>query len=440
MPVAVVAMALDAIEAGAAKLAPRGSVALALGMAPEARFLPGDQHLAVIERRGGEDIRRRQRGRIGAGMAFAARPGPVGGVIEAGLLKPHHLDPARPNPKPSLLGSAVAGEGRDEAPLGGEGDRVDLMALLTHPADQQPTRVDSRTDFVEARRIARGLGDVRQWEGALPWRNAIGGSMQRRDGAGLEVAADRAGIEAVGKLGGDDNACVRGRPGVREGGRVCAGVGGELVAGAAVALKLHWQSDRAGRPAGKEGADGAKIPQRNVEREIGGELVAGGTVQLHQIGLRDAGREVAGPVGGGEAVIGPGHLVGTIAGAERQPGAQVAAVGKLHPPRVGSERLKRRMMVGIEAGDGGEDGRRLPHGGDGVGGDVAVAGGAGRVGDPADVGLTAAVIDMAGGAGTDLRRHLPQAVGGQRVALLALRRMRRAPGDDLLLPAPLADR
>ena len=36
MPVAVVAMALDAIEAGAAELTPRGSVALARGMALEA--------------------------------------------------------------------------------------------------------------------------------------------------------------------------------------------------------------------------------------------------------------------------------------------------------------------------------------------------------------------------------------------------------------------
>ena len=98
------------------------------------------------------------------------------------------------------------------------------------------------------------------------------------------------------------------------------------------------------------------------------------------------------------------------------------------------------MVIGIEAGDGGEDGFRLPRGSDGVGTDVAVAGGAGRIGDPADVGLTAAVIDMTGGAGTDLRRHLPWAVRGQRVALLALRRMGRAPGEDLLLPATLADR
>ena len=315
------------------------------------------------------------------------------------------------------------------------------MALLTHPADQQPARVDPHADFVQARRVARGLGDVCHRQGAaLPLRGALGGSMQRRDSAGLEVAADRAGIEAVGELGGCARACVRGRPGVREGGRGGAGVGGELVAGAAVALKLHRQSDRAGSPAGKESANGAKIPQRNVEREIGGELVAGGAVQLNQIGLRDAGRKVAGPVGGGEAVIGPGHLVSAAAGAERQPGAQVAAVGELHPPRVGGERPKRWMMVGIEARDGGEDRRRLPRGSNGVGGDVAVAGGAGRVGDPADVGLTAAVIDMAGRAGTDLRRQLPQAVGGQRMALLALRRMRRAPGDDLLLPAPLADR
>lgn len=50
MPVAVVAMALDAIEAGAAELAPRDALALARGMAPEARLLPGNQHLAVIER------------------------------------------------------------------------------------------------------------------------------------------------------------------------------------------------------------------------------------------------------------------------------------------------------------------------------------------------------------------------------------------------------
>ena len=203
--------------------------------------------------------------------------------------------------------------------------------------------------------------------------------------------------------------------------------------------RLHgWK--KAPLSTGKERADGAKIPQRNVEREIGGEVVAGGAVQLNQIGLRDAGGKVAGPVGGREAVIGPGHLVSAAAGAERQPGAQVPAVGELHPPRVGSQRLKRRMMVGIEARDGGEDGRRLPRGSNGVGGDVAMAGSAGRVGDPADVGLTAAVIVMAGRAGTDLRRHLPQAMGGQRVALLALRRMRRAPGDDLLLPAPLADR
>ena len=74
MPVAVVAVALDAIEAGTAELAPRGGIASARRMAAEARFLPGDEHLAVIERRGGEDIRRRHRGGIRAGMALAARP------------------------------------------------------------------------------------------------------------------------------------------------------------------------------------------------------------------------------------------------------------------------------------------------------------------------------------------------------------------------------
>ena len=168
--------------------------------------------------------------------------------------------------------------------------------------------------------------------------------------------------------------------------------------------------------------------------------MAGGAVQLDKIALRAAGREVAGAVGGGEAGVGPGDLVGAVASSERQPGAHVSAVGKLHPPRIGGERRERRMVIGIEAGDGGENGRRLPRSSDGVGADVAVAGGAGRVGDAADVGVTAAVIDMAGGAGTDLSRYLPRAVRGQRVALLALRRMGRAPGDDLLLPASLADR
>ena len=116
-------------------------------------------------------------------MALAARPRSMGGVIEAGLLQPHHLDPAGPDPEPSLLGRAVAGDRRDEAPVGGEGDRIDLMALLTHPADEQPAGVDPRPEFVEARRIARGLGDVRHREGALARRSATGGSVQRRDGA-----------------------------------------------------------------------------------------------------------------------------------------------------------------------------------------------------------------------------------------------------------------